>query len=186
MTVHVVRIGLFTVDQNGNRIDKSGPAATINDLRATSQDFLVIPEPGIPNSSGYPTVKAYLQAESAGGYSLRHLDQSIIITAVGGGGGGGGGSPGAQGLVGDRQVAVHVARLGYFSVDKNGNRVDKSHGSASINDLLAVTKDFLVIPDPDISSSAGYPTIKQYIAAEAAAGFQFKHIDQTFVVTESS
>lgn len=78
--IHVVRIGVFTVDQNGSRIDKTSPSTTINQMKNTSQDVLVIPDASVPNSAGYPTVKAYLIAEDGDGYTLRHMDQSFIIT----------------------------------------------------------------------------------------------------------
>jgi len=40
-----------------------------------------------------------------------------------------------------------------------------------------------VIPDSNIPSSAGSPTIKEYLELEAAEGFVLKHIDQSFIVT---
>lgn len=77
---HVVRVGLFTVDQNGQRLDKNNPNTTINQLKATSQDMLVIPDAAVASSTGYPTVKAYLEAEAALNFVLYHMDQSFIIT----------------------------------------------------------------------------------------------------------
>ena len=78
--VHFVRLGLFTVDINGARIDKSGLGASINTMKSTSMEFLVIPDSSIPNSSGYPTMKEYIQLEAADDYVVNHIDQSIIIT----------------------------------------------------------------------------------------------------------
>lgn len=78
--VHVARLGLYTVDSTGARIDKSGSSTAINTLKDTSLEFLVIPDASIPNSSGYPTIKTYLQNEAADDYELSHLDQSLIIT----------------------------------------------------------------------------------------------------------
>jgi len=80
MTVHVVRVGLFTVDSNGQRIDKSGTSTTINQMKNSSLDMLVIPDASIPSSANYPTVKAYLEAEASAGYVLNHMDQSFIVT----------------------------------------------------------------------------------------------------------
>lgn len=80
--VHVARIGCFTVDQNGDRIDKSGASATINQMKNSSLEMLVIPDAGIPSSANYPTIKEYLIAEAALGYVLNHLDQSFVITYV--------------------------------------------------------------------------------------------------------
>lgn len=81
MNVHVARLGTFTVDANGSRIDKNSPSTTINMMKgSTSMAQLVIPDTDYPNTAGYPTVKAYLTLEASGGFKLRHLDQSFIIT----------------------------------------------------------------------------------------------------------
>ena len=78
--VHFVRLGLFTVDINGARIDKSGPSASINTMKSTSMEFLVIPDAAVPNSSGYPTMKDFIKLEADDNFVLSHIDQSIIIT----------------------------------------------------------------------------------------------------------
>lgn len=80
MAIHVARLGLFTTDSSGNRIDKCCNSVSINELKQTSQDFLVLPDSNLPNTSGYPTIKAYLEAEAVDGYVVKHLDQSIVIT----------------------------------------------------------------------------------------------------------
>ena len=78
--VHYVRVGLFTVDVNGARIDKSGSSASINTMKSTSMEYLVIPDASIPNSAGYPTIKHFVELEAASNYVVYHIDQSIIIT----------------------------------------------------------------------------------------------------------
>jgi len=78
--VHFVRLGLFTVDINGARIDKSGLGASTNTMKSTSMEFLVIPDASVPNSSGYPTMKEYIKQEADDNYVVSHIDQSIIIT----------------------------------------------------------------------------------------------------------
>jgi len=80
IAVHVARVGVFTVDQNGQRIDKGSPNTTINQLKNTGQDILVIPDAAIPASASYPTVKAYLEAEAASDFVLHHMDQTCIVT----------------------------------------------------------------------------------------------------------
>lgn len=80
--VHVARVGLFTVDAAGNRLDKCCPTTTINQMKDTRLEFLVLPDSGIPNSSGYPSLTNYLKAEAASGFSLQHLDQSFVITGL--------------------------------------------------------------------------------------------------------
>lgn len=78
--IHVVRVGLFTVDSNGQRIDKTSNNLPINTMKNTSMDSLVIPDAAIPSSAGYPKIKTYLELEAASGYKLQHMDQTFIIT----------------------------------------------------------------------------------------------------------
>ena len=80
-------------------------------------------------------------------------------------------------------ASIHVARVGLFTVDSNGNRLDKSRGQFSIAEALHSSMDHLLIPDATIPNSAGYPTIKDYLNAEALDGYEFRHLDQTFVIT---
>ena len=77
--VHFVRLGLFTVDANGARVDKTS-GTSINTLKSTSMEFLVIPDSAIGTTANYPTIKVFLQAEASADYVLHHLDQSIIVT----------------------------------------------------------------------------------------------------------
>lgn len=81
-TVHVARFGIFNVDALGERIDKNSPNTTINQLKSTRQDALVISDINLPNSIGYPTIKSYIEAESADGFELLYMDASFIITGV--------------------------------------------------------------------------------------------------------
>lgn len=78
--IHVARVGLFTVDANNVRIDKNASSTTINQLKNTHHEFLIIPDAAIPNSAGYPTIKEFLELEAANNYVLRHLDQNTVIT----------------------------------------------------------------------------------------------------------
>lgn len=80
MAIRVARVGLFTTDLSGNRIDKCCNSVSINELKHTSQEFLVLPDPSLPNTIGYPTIAAYLQLEANSGFSLQHIDQSFVIT----------------------------------------------------------------------------------------------------------
>ena len=80
MQVHVARIGLFTVDTNGQRINKNDPGTTIGQVLATSSEMLVIPDAAISSSTNYPTIKKYLEDEAAAGFMLQHLDQTFVIT----------------------------------------------------------------------------------------------------------
>lgn len=80
MTMHFVNIGLFTVDSQGNRIDKTSSTTPMTSLRNTGTAALIIPAGDVPNSANYPALKDYLKAEAAAGFKLYHLDQHIVIT----------------------------------------------------------------------------------------------------------
>lgn len=83
-------------------------------------------------------------------------------------------------------MAVHVARISVFTVDSSGNRIDKSRGNHSISTMTNTSMDILVIPDASIPNSAGYPNVKTYLEAETADGFEFKHMDQSYIITAES
>lgn len=79
--VHVVSVGFFNVDADtGVKIDKSSTSTTLNQMRNTASQHLVIPDAAIPSSAGDPTVKEYLEAEALLGYVLAHMDQTTIVT----------------------------------------------------------------------------------------------------------
>lgn len=80
MAVHVARLGVFTTNYNGVRIDKNDPNTKIGDMLNTKLEMLVIPDSSIPNTANYPSIKTYLELEDGDNFELRHLDQSFIIT----------------------------------------------------------------------------------------------------------
>lgn len=92
-------------------------------------------------------------------------------------------------------MAIHVASLVLVHVDsitgevftKDGSKMDKftSLKSPTVSAQRAYSTEFRLQPDPAIANTAGYPTIPAYLALEAGSGFKFKHLDQTYVITES-
>jgi hypothetical protein len=78
--MHYVTVAPFTVDASGNRIDKNDATTSINALRSTRLEHLIIPDSGVPNSADYPNLKTYLDLEADDAFVLYHLDQSIVIT----------------------------------------------------------------------------------------------------------
>lgn len=78
--IHVAKIGVFTVDMSGIRLDKSRGNHSIADITSTSSAILLLPDASIPNTIGYPNVNAYLAKEYAEGYGLKHMDQTFLIT----------------------------------------------------------------------------------------------------------
>ncbi len=80
-------------------------------------------------------------------------------------------------------MAVHVARLGFFTTTQNNVRIDKNDPSTKISDMLNTKMEALVIPDAAIPNTANYPTIKTYLELEDSDNFELKHLDQSFIIT---
>lgn len=79
MAVHVATIRLVNVDATGQVIEKS--RSTIQQVIASSsQEHRIIPDTDIPSTAGWPTIKAYLELEDVAGFTLRHLDQTYVVT----------------------------------------------------------------------------------------------------------
>ena len=78
--IHIARIGVFNVDAVGNILKKDDPNVTLGQQLTTSIQHLVIIDSAIPNSSGNPTVQAYLALESANDFIIREINQTTIIT----------------------------------------------------------------------------------------------------------
>lgn len=78
--IHVARVGFLNVDATGTVVKKDDPNVTIKQQMQTSTEHRVLEDAAIPNTSGYPTVKAYLEAEAANDYVLEYMDQNTIIT----------------------------------------------------------------------------------------------------------
>ncbi len=79
MAVHIATIRLVNVDATGQVIIKS--QSTIAQVIATSsQEHRIMPDGDVPSSDGWPTIKTYLELEDVAGFTLRHLDQTYIVT----------------------------------------------------------------------------------------------------------
>ena len=78
MAIHVARIGMVDIDPMGAVINKN--AAKIKDMLTASSEQRVLVNAAIPNTTGNPTIEAYLIAEAGAGYKFAHLDQTFVIT----------------------------------------------------------------------------------------------------------
>lgn len=78
--IHVARVGVFNVDAVGSILKKDDSNVTLGQQLTTSIQHLVIIDSTIPNSAGNPTVKTYLELESADDFMIREINQSTIIT----------------------------------------------------------------------------------------------------------
>ena len=93
-------------------------------------------------------------------------------------------------------MAIHVATFVQVHVDSVTSEIFTKSG-AQIKDFQAnnLTKphqharnfstEFRVAPDSTIPNTTGYPTLQAYLTLEAAGGFKFKHVDQTYIITEN-
>lgn len=93
-------------------------------------------------------------------------------------------------------MAIHVATFVQVHVDSMTGEIFTKSG-ATMNDFKSnnLTKphqharnfstEFRVAVDADIANTAGNPTLKDYLEEEANDGFKFKHVDQTYIITES-
>jgi hypothetical protein len=77
-----------------------------------------------------------------------------------------------------------VVNVGLFNVDPTGNVVTKDDPNTTLGTLLKTSTEHRVIPDGTVPNSTNYPTVKDYLVAEAASGFLLKHMDQYVIVTE--
>jgi len=78
---HYAQVELLHVNPDtGAIIDRNDPTQSIKSQLRMDIQARLIADSNIPNTSGNPTVKAYILAEAASGYVLGHIDQYIIIT----------------------------------------------------------------------------------------------------------
>lgn len=81
VAIHVVYVRPISVDAVGNPIDKNDPHTKISAvMRSTDMQPRVIPDINIPSSANYPTIHAYLIAEAAAGFVVKHMDNTMIVT----------------------------------------------------------------------------------------------------------
>lgn len=78
--IHIVTVAFLPTKADGTVVLKNSPSTTINDVKNTSHQHLVIPSSDVPSSAGYPTVDTYLKLEAAGDFVLKYMDQNKIIT----------------------------------------------------------------------------------------------------------
>lgn len=86
--VHIARVGVFNIDNLGNLVRKDDPTVTLRQQLQTHMDHRVIPDATIANSTNYPSIQDYIEAEAASNYVVQHIDQTTIITYLRTSGGG--------------------------------------------------------------------------------------------------
>lgn len=82
--IHRALVDLFNVDQAGAIIKKNDPNVTIKQLTNFRTEHRIIVktsgDAAAPNSTGNPSVDAYLQREADAGFEIVHIDQYQIVT----------------------------------------------------------------------------------------------------------
>ena len=81
-------------------------------------------------------------------------------------------------------MAIHVARTGIVTVNAAGTVKPKTQ--MTIGEVGTSSSEFRVLVDTSIANTAGYPTVGDYLVAEAAAGYNLIHLDQTYVITSNA
>lgn len=76
--IHIANIKLMNVTRAGVVVDKN--VATIGQVANSSSEPRVMEDSSIPNTSGNPSIKDYLELEAGNDYILKHIDQTYIVT----------------------------------------------------------------------------------------------------------
>lgn len=80
-------------------------------------------------------------------------------------------------------ISIHVARVAVLSVDHLGNVVKKDDPNVTLKQHLSTHMDHRLIVDAAIPNTAGNPSVKAYLEAEAANDYVLSHMDQSMIVT---
>ena len=84
-------------------------------------------------------------------------------------------------------IGIHIIRVNFVTVNlSTGQFIDKNGDTsnpATISEMLAISNEHRVLPDSGIPNSANYPSVADYLEAEAADNYVLHYMDQNTVVT---
>ena len=87
-------------------------------------------------------------------------------------------------------VEIRRVNVDLVNIKSDGTRLDKNDPTTTIADLKSFTTEHRVTgpaTGPAGSPNAvDYPTIEEYLAAEAVDGFMVAHMDHYFIVTQKA
>ena len=83
-------------------------------------------------------------------------------------------------------VQAHYVTISLVRVSPTGEVYNASSTTRPIKECLNFSTEHRIMPDSAIPSSAGYPTIQEYLNLEAAAGFEPVQIAEMFVLTKKT
>jgi hypothetical protein len=78
--VHVARVAFLQVNAVGTVVSKDAVDTPLSEHLSGSHEHRLLEDTNIPNTSGNPTVKTYLESEASDDYVLNYMDQNTIIT----------------------------------------------------------------------------------------------------------
>lgn len=93
-------------------------------------------------------------------------------------------------------MSIHIAQIVLIQIDSvtglpftKESSTLKAYTSNPVN-AITRARDFStehrILPDISNPNTAGYPTIPDYLALENTSGYNFAHVDQTYVVTQTA
>ena len=81
-------------------------------------------------------------------------------------------------------INIHYVNVAFRRVNSDtGQVVSPDNPSTTIAMMLRTRDEHRVVSDASVPNSAGNPTVKQYLEAEAADGYKLQHMDQTQIIT---
>lgn len=81
-------------------------------------------------------------------------------------------------------MAVHIVKMGPVRISNaTGSSMTVVGSGATIAQVIDSSKELRVLENPNVPSSAGNPTLEDYLIAEDAAGFQLRHLDNVYIIT---
>ena len=78
-------------------------------------------------------------------------------------------------------IGLHIVRVGLKNIDATGSVIDKT--TSTIGQVISSSSEHRVLVNAAVPNSAGFPTIDDYLLAEAAQDYIPYHIDQYMIVT---
>lgn len=81
-------------------------------------------------------------------------------------------------------MQVHYAEVSLIHLKPDGTPYTRSKGTTTIKEACQFTTEHRVFPDPTNPNTDNYPSIRDYLVLEAAAGFEPVQIGQYFIITK--
>jgi hypothetical protein len=76
--LHVATISLLPVSSVGTILDKD--KASSKAMMTASSELRIIEDIAIPNTTGNPTIREYLELEAASSFTLKYIGQTFVVT----------------------------------------------------------------------------------------------------------